>query len=108
MVITAAATSTYPLLMKLAFDLLSGVGVGDGYPGIMQSIANTIGGSRESFYLLPVAIFAVTIIAGGANYFQTVLANSFSLRTIRDLQDAMFGHLMRADLAVLQKIAPGR
>lgn len=110
MVITAAAGSTYPLLIKFAFDLLDGGGSVDMYPGFVRGVAEFMTGGEGNgvgFYLLPLAIFAVTVVAGGANYLQSVLSNAFTFQTIRDLQDAMFGHLIRADLGKLQKDRSG-
>ena len=107
MVVTAGAGSTYPLLIKLAFDVLGGEAPNPDAPVAMRAAADFLSTGSMGFLMLPLAILVVTVIAGGANYFQAVLSNSFTLQTIRDLQSAMFGHLMRADLARLQEDRTG-
>lgn len=107
MIVNAAATSSYPLLIKLTFDIFEGAGSIESYPDFVRPMVEAIGGGLIAFLFLPGLIFAVTVVAGGANYFQAVLSNTLSLRTIRDFQGAMFGHLMHADLTRLQKDRSG-
>ncbi|MCZ6765000.1 MAG: ABC transporter ATP-binding protein, partial [Alphaproteobacteria bacterium] len=103
MIVNAAVASSYPMLLKFAFDALESGG--SNYPAFLAPLVSVAG--NFTFYLLPVTIFAVTIIAGGANYFQAVLSNSYSEQTIRDLRNAIFGHVMRADLGMVQKDRSG-
>ncbi len=107
MVLNAAVSSTYPLLIKVTFDILEGVGSIEAYPKFAQPVAELIGGGWGAFMFLPALVLVVTVITGVTNYFQAVLSNKFSLRTIRDFQGAMFGHLMYADLASLSKDRSG-
>ena len=108
MVIVAAAGSFYPLLIKLIFDLFEGTVADTSYPWLLQDVATYLAGTGETgIYFLPVMILVVTVVAGGANYFQSVLSSKFTLSVMRDFQNAMFGHLMRADLAWLQEARAG-
>jgi subfamily B ATP-binding cassette protein MsbA len=88
MAIVAAATSAYPLLIREVFDLL---GQGD----------------RSAFWVLAVPVLAVVAVRSLALYFQSVLFARATLAAMAGMQRALFGHLVRADLAQAQREPTG-
>lgn len=50
-------------------------------------------------YQIPAWIAALALIRASCMYLQNVLTNGLALKVIRDLQNAMFGALLRADFA---------
>jgi ATP-binding cassette, subfamily B, bacterial MsbA len=68
---------------------------------LMQPVLDKIFVGRDAA-LLPViagAALAIAIIKGSADYGEAVLMNRVGQRVIADIQKALFGRLMRADLA---------
>jgi subfamily B ATP-binding cassette protein MsbA len=82
-------TALYPLVIERAYAMMT-----DRDPRIL--------------YLLPPAVILVTVLKGAAQYSQALLINDVVLRTIESLQQAMFGHLLRADLSRMATESPGR
>jgi subfamily B ATP-binding cassette protein MsbA len=85
----AAATASYPLIIKRSFDSL------------LQSTPGT----------LPVvlaAIVAVTITRSIFLYLQTVATNRIVMRMSTDIQSRAFGHLIGADFGRIAREAPGQ
>ncbi len=82
MLVVAGATAAYPLLIEWAFALFEA------------------GDMRIVTMLLPLVVLA-TAVKGGALYLQTVMIGAVVFRVITNLQKAMFGHLLAADLARL-------
>src|ERR1700687_4084265 len=76
----AGATALYPLVLR--------------YAGILFTTADP-----RIAWQIPLAVVLVTILKAVTQYFQSVEAQSLVLRVIRDLQDRMFAHLTRTDLA---------
>lgn len=85
--IGAAANALYPLLVKGAFDLLE----------------------KKDFDTLkwaPLIVIAVTATKGLALWSQNILTNRFVTRVEADMQAALYGHLIDADLARLSRESP--
>ncbi|MGE0830544.1 MAG: ABC transporter transmembrane domain-containing protein, partial [Hyphomonadaceae bacterium] len=80
LVLVAAAGTAYAFIMKWTID---GVSAGD------RAIA--IWG--------PLAILGATLVRAFAIWAQTILAQGLGLKTLRDIQAAMFAKLTRADLS---------
>jgi subfamily B ATP-binding cassette protein MsbA len=57
-------------------------------------------------YQVPALVVTITAAKAAAQYFQAVLAQKLVLLAVRGLQGRMFGHLMRADLARVEREAP--
>lgn len=86
----AAATSTYPLVIKLSFDTL------------MKS------GNASMLWVVLAALIGSTFVRSTLLYLQTVQTTQIVLRMATDIQKAEFEHLMRADLARISRDTPGR
>lgn len=82
MTVVAATTGAYPLLIKYAYDLYEA-------------------GDMRVVWLMPMIILAITATKGGAFYLQTLLINKVAMKVVAALQKAMFGGMLRADLAWL-------
>lgn len=78
--IVAAATGAYPLLIERAYSLFE---------------------TRDFdlIMLLPVAVILVTVLKGGAFYIQSVMTGSIVNAAIMRMQNALFNHLLKSDLA---------
>ena len=61
---------------------------------------------RRILYQVPALVIAITSVKAITQYFQAVLAQKIVLLAIRGLQTRMFAHLMRADLARVEREAP--
>ena len=57
-------------------------------------------------YQVPALVVTFTAVKALAQYFQNVLVQQLVLLVIRELQGRMFAHLVRADLARLEREAP--
>ncbi|WP_132256617.1 ABC transporter ATP-binding protein, partial [Methylobacterium segetis] len=86
-VLVGAATGLYPVLIKSAFDAFDRKDVG----------ALAYG---------PLIVIAVTSVRGFALFGQTVLTNRVVTRVEADMQAALYGHLIEADLAQLARESP--
>jgi len=86
--IVAGGSGAYPLLIKETFDLLK---VED--PLVL--------------WLIPMLAVVVAVLRGTATYFQQVLTSGIVLRVLADLQKAMYGHLVAADLTRFVQETPG-
>ncbi len=85
--IVGAATGLYPALIKAAFDAFDH----------KDSSALAYG---------PLVVIAVTSVRGFALFGQTVLTNRVVTRVEADMQAALYGHLIEADLAQLGRESP--
>ncbi|MGX5777518.1 ABC transporter ATP-binding protein [Methylorubrum zatmanii] len=85
--IVGAATGLYPALIKAAFDAFDHKDTG----------ALAYG---------PLIVIAVTSVRGFALFGQTVLTNRVVTRVEADMQAALYGHLIDADLAQLGRESP--
>ena len=89
MIFYAAATAFMAWLMKPALD--------------------EVFGARDATMLVmvPLALVAAALIKGAADYGTATLTSAVGLRIIADLQNQMYAHLMRADLAFFHGTATG-
>jgi len=62
---------------------------------------------RTMLWLIPVAVLLLSAIKMGSGYGQAVLMGRVGQRIIADLQQRLFGHLMRADLGYFLERGPG-
>ncbi|MBY0355751.1 MAG: ABC transporter ATP-binding protein/permease [Rickettsiales bacterium] len=90
MIIVAGTTATMAWLMQPVLDQI-----------FLQK-------DRTMLTIVPIALVAVCIIGGVANYFQTVLMRKVGQRIVADLQIALFDHMMHADLSLFHDQASGR
>ena len=85
----AGATALYPVVLQQA--------------GIMFSHQDV-----RLAWVIPLAIVVVTLLKASTQYFQNVLSQQMVLLVIRDLQERMFAHLTRTDLARVEREAPAQ
>ena len=77
---------------------------------LMQPALDKVFVARDADYLLwvPVAVVAVALVKGLASYAEGTIMSGVGQRIISDTQVAMYAHLMRADLAWLQRVHSGQ
>ena len=85
----AGLTALYPVVIDRAFSMFTAR-------------------DERILYQVPALVVAITGAKAAVTYFQTVLTQSMVLRIIRELQQRMFAHLTRADLARLEREAPAQ
>lgn len=85
--LVSASTTAYPLIINWAIDRFE--------KGILDELV-----------LLPLVIVLVTSLKGLALYFHVALTNKIASLVLRDLQNAVFSALTRADLAQITREAP--
>ncbi|MBO89854.1 MAG: hypothetical protein CMP14_10065 [Rickettsiales bacterium] len=90
MIVVAGATAAQALLIEPALDEL------------------VVKGNVALLWLIPGGFFCAAVIKGFSNYFQTVFMQKVGLRMIVMMQDQMFVHIIRADLAHIQCEATGK
>jgi subfamily B ATP-binding cassette protein MsbA len=68
---------------------------------LMQPMLDRVFVERDEHLLLiiPAAILVLAVVKGIANYAQAILMTTVGQRVVADVQLALFGRLMRADLA---------
>ncbi|WP_291843015.1 ABC transporter ATP-binding protein [Maricaulis sp.] len=86
--ITAGAAASYAGVIAWTFDKLNN-------------------GAADFFPLAPLAVIGLATLRGVSLYLQTVQTNRLALNVMQDLQNAMFGKLVRADFARLQAEGTG-
>jgi subfamily B ATP-binding cassette protein MsbA len=86
-VLVAALTALYPLVINRAISMF-------------------VARDQRILYQLPVLVIIVTAAKAAAQYGQSVLVQQLVLLVIRELQGRMFGHLMHADLAQVEREPP--
>ena len=88
-VLVAGLTALYPLVIQRAFDMFS---------------------TKDARILYQIPIFVVIVTSSKAvvQYVRNVLVQTAVLRIINGLQDRMFAHLTRADLARVEREAPAQ
>src|SRR5271165_2682691 len=76
---------------------------------LMQPVLDRVFVGRDPSWLLPIAggALAIALIKGIADYGEAVMMNLVGQRVIADVQIALFGRLMRADLAFFHAHASG-
>jgi subfamily B ATP-binding cassette protein MsbA len=85
----AGATALYPLVLR--------------YAGTLYSEKAT-----DLAYQIPLLVVLVTLLKAVTWYFQAVQSQNLVLVVICDLQERMFGHLTKADLARVEREAPAQ
>ena len=85
----AGLTALYPLVIRRALDMFAAHD-----PRIL--------------YQVPALVVMITAAKAAAQYGQTVAVQDLVLVVIRDLQHRMFGHLMGADIARIEREAPAQ
>jgi subfamily B ATP-binding cassette protein MsbA len=86
-VVVAATTGSYPLLINKAFDAFAAR-------------------DERAVLLAPIFVIVATMVRGFAMYGQTVLTNRVVTRIEADMQMALYAHLIDADLAQLARENP--
>jgi subfamily B ATP-binding cassette protein MsbA len=86
-VVVGGATGFYPALIKTAFDAFDAK-------------------DAAALAYAPVLVVAVTALRGFALFAQTVLTNRVVTRVEADMQAALYGHMIEADLAQLGRESP--
>ncbi len=77
------------------------------YPLVInRAISMFVARDQRILYQLPLLVVCVTAAKAAAQYAQSVLVQQLVLIVIRELQGRMFGHLMHADLAQVEREAP--
>jgi subfamily B ATP-binding cassette protein MsbA len=85
--LVAGATGLYPVLIKAAFDAFTER-------------------NEQAIMLAPIFVIAVTSIKGFSLLALTVLTNRVVTRIEADMQTALYGHLIDADLAQISRESP--
>ena len=85
----AGATALYPLVLQ--------------YAGILFTRSDP-----RIAWQIPLLVILVTTLKAVTQYLQSVLSQELVLRVIRDLQDRMFAHLTRTDIARIEREAPAQ
>lgn len=87
--VMAGTTALYPVVIDHAFSMYT------------QK-------DERILYQLPILVLLITSVKAAAQYFQSVQVQQVVLLAIRTLQGQMFGHLVHADLARLEREAPAQ
>ncbi|MBV8612679.1 MAG: ABC transporter ATP-binding protein [Acetobacteraceae bacterium] len=85
----AGTTALYPVVIEHAFDMFAHR-------------------DQRILYQIPALVVLVSSVKAAAQYFQNVEVQRVVLLTIRGLQERMFAHLARADLARIERDAPAQ
>jgi subfamily B ATP-binding cassette protein MsbA len=108
-VVIAATTSFYPLLIKAAFDAFADplAAEATGFVRRMERlVSKSIGIEIGVVNAVAVVVVIVTAIKGFSLLTQTVMTNSVVSRIEADMQTQLYAHLIDADLAQLQRENP--
>ncbi|KRE15883.1 ABC transporter permease [Bosea sp. Root381] len=108
-VVIAATTSFYPLLIKAAFDAFADplTAEATGFVRRMERlVSKSVGIDIGVVNAVAVVVVIVTAIKGFSLLAQTVMTNSVVSRIEADMQTALYSHLIRADLAQLHRENP--
>jgi subfamily B ATP-binding cassette protein MsbA len=85
--LVAGATGLYPVLIKAAFDAFTAK-------------------DEQAILLAPIFVIAVTSVKGFSLLALTILTNKVVTRIEADMQTALYGHLIDADLAQVSRESP--
>jgi len=108
-VVIAATTSFYPLLIKAAFDAFADPLTAESTGFVRRAerlVSKSIGIEIGVVNAVAIVVVIVTAIKGFSLLAQTVLTNSVVSRIEADMQSALYAHLIDADLAQLQRENP--
>lgn len=87
--IMAGTTALYPVVIDHAFQMFTER-------------------DRRILYQIPILVIVVTAVKAAAQYFQNTQVQQIVLLVIRELQGRMFSHLVRSDLARMEREAPAQ
>jgi ATP-binding cassette, subfamily B, bacterial MsbA len=85
--LVGGATGLYPVLIKAAFDAFDAK-------------------DQSAIWLAPFFVIAVTSVKGFSLLALTVLTNKVVTRIEADMQTALYGHMIEADLAQIGRESP--
>ena len=108
-VVIAVTTSFYPLLIKAAFDAFADplTAESTGFVRRMERlVSKSIGFEIGVINAVATVVVIVTAIKGFSLLAQTVMTNNVVSRIEANMQTALYGHLIDADLAQLQRENP--
>ncbi len=105
-VLVAASTGLYPVLIKAAFEAFTNRS-GTGAPiKINLIVSRLILDRNQAIVLAPIFVILVTSVKGFALYAMTILTNRVVTRVEADMQSALYAHLIDSDLAQLGRESP--
>ncbi len=64
--------------------------------------------NERLLWVIPIALVGIAVIAGLANYAQTMLMRYVGQRIVADMQVQLFSHLMHADIGLFHEQSAGR
>ncbi len=103
-VLVAASTSLYPVLIKLAFDSFTGAEQGSGLVNWLRGwLAWVSQGAAGPIHAIALLVVVVTSIKGFALLGQILVTNNVVSRIETSMQVRLYGHLVDADLAQIQR-----
>jgi subfamily B ATP-binding cassette protein MsbA len=108
-VVIAATTSFYPLLIKAAFDAFADPLTAESTGFVRRAerlVSKSLGIEIGVVNAVATVVVIVTAIKGFSLLAQTVMTNSVVSRIEADMQTTLYGHLIDADLAQLQRENP--
>jgi subfamily B ATP-binding cassette protein MsbA len=108
-VVIAATTSLYPLLIKAAFDAFADPVTAEATGFVRRAerlVSKSLGIQIGVVNAVAIVVVIVTAIKGFSLLAQTVMTNSVVSRIEADMQSALYDHLIDADLAQLQQENP--
>jgi ATP-binding cassette, subfamily B, bacterial MsbA len=103
-VLVAAATGLYPLIIKVAFDAFRAP---EGEVVLRLPTGPLPVSARNLILYGPLFVIAATAVKGFSLLGLTVLTNRVVTRIEADMQTALYAHLIDADLAQLGRESPG-
>lgn len=105
----AASTSLYPVLIKLAFDSFASGASGTSDPmfnSMRAWLASVTGSAVGPIHVIAVLVVLVTSLKGFSLLGQIIVTNSIVSHVEADLQGKLYEHLVDADLAQTQRESP--
>lgn len=108
-IVIAATTSFYPILIKAAFDAFADPLTAESTGFVRRAerlVSKSIGIEIGVVNAVAIVVVIVTAIKGFSLLAQTVMTNSVVSRIEADMQSALYAHLIDADLAQLQRENP--
>lgn len=105
-IVVAAATGLYPVLIKAAFEAFSNRSGAGGPVKINVGVTRWFIERREAILYGPIFVVLVTAVKGFALYALTLLTNRVVTRIEADMQSALYAHLIDADIAQISRESP--
>ena len=81
-----------------------------GYAWLMQPVLDDVllNQDKSMLILVPLAVLGVSVVLGFSSFVQTYLMASTGQRIVADIQNRLYAHQIRADLAYFQSESSGR